>query len=409
MLDNLISINNLKVYYDLGADTRHYQRLRKLLYAFASIVILIVVSFFLVNAIGKNLFPSWISLLNQILFWGFILSFVTLIVLLIVNFVVGLLNRRVVKAVDGVTLEIKKGETLGLVGESGCGKSTLGKAILRLTSITGGQALYDGKDLAHLPQRAMREQRKNLQMIFQDPYASLNPRMTVGQIIGEPLETFRLANGKAREERVKELMETVGLSPRFIQRYPHEFSGGQRQRIGIARALAVDPDFIVADEPISALDVSIQAQIMNLMERLQKQKNLTYLFISHDLRAVRHVSDRVAVMYLGKIVELANAKTIYAEPLMPYTKALISAVPVPDPEIEATRERIVLQGDVPSPINPPKGCRFHTRCPYRIDACKEVEPQLVEIKPNHYAACIRISPEQPDIDKVAESAAPGLR
>src|SRR6187397_3716674 len=232
---------------------------------------------------------------------------------------------RTVKAVDGVSLDIQKGETLGLVGESGCGKSTLGKAILRLTEPTGGRVLYNGKDLAHLPQAAMREQRKHLQMIFQDPYASLNPRMTVGNIIGEPIRTFGLANGMSVESQVQELMETVGLSRRFVKRYPHEFSGGQRQRIGIARALAVDPDFIVADEPISALDVSIQAQIMNLLERLRREKNLTYLFVSHDLRAIRHVSDRVAVMYLGRLVEIADAKTIYHEPLMPYTKALISA------------------------------------------------------------------------------------
>jgi len=311
---------------------------------------------------------------------------------------------KTVKAVDGVTLDIRKGETLGLVGESGCGKSTLGKAILRLTEPTGGKAFYQGKDLAHLPKAAMREQRKDLQMIFQDPYASLNPRMTVGQIIGEPIKTFGLANGSL-DEKVQELMETVGLSRRFIKRYPHEFSGGQRQRIGIARALAVDPRFIVADEPISALDVSIQAQIMNLLERLQAEKDLTYLFISHDLRAVRHLSDRVAVMYLGKIVELAPGKDIYSEPLMPYTKALISAVPVPDPEIEATRERIILKGDVPSPINPPAGCRFHTRCPYAIEACSAIEPQLVEIKPRHFAACIRISSQNPDIDA---NAAAGL-
>jgi oligopeptide transport system ATP-binding protein len=317
--------------------------------------------------------------------------------------------RRVVKAVDGVTIDIYPGETLGLVGESGCGKSTLGRAILRLTEPTSGQVLYNGRDLAHLAAGEMREQRRHLQMIFQDPYASLNPRMTVGQIIGEPVQTFRLANGKDIDRRVQELMETVGLNKRFIKRFPHEFSGGQRQRIGIARALAVDPDFIVADEPISALDVSIQAQIMNLMERLQRQKNLTYLFISHDLRAIRHVSDRVAVMYLGKLVEIANARTIYDEPLMPYTKALISAVPVPDPEIEATRQRIVLEGDVPSPINPPPGCRFHTRCPYAIQACREVVPPLAEIKPNHFAACIRISPEQPDIEQVAPGDAPGLR
>ena len=312
---------------------------------------------------------------------------------------------RTVKAVDGVSLDIQKGETLGLVGESGCGKSTLGKAILRLTEPTGGKVFYNGKDLAHLPQSAMREQRKHLQMIFQDPYASLNPRMTVGNIIGEPIRTFGLSKGGRVETQVQELMETVGLSRRFIRRYPHEFSGGQRQRIGIARALAVDPEFIVADEPISALDVSIQAQIMNLMERLQAEKGLTYLFISHDLRAVRHLSDRVAVMYLGRIVELANGKEIYRDPLMPYTKALISAVPVPDPEIEARRERIILKGDVPSPINPPSGCPFHTRCPFAIDDCKKIVPSLTEIKPRHYAACIRISPDHPNVEV---NAAAGL-
>lgn len=305
-----------------------------------------------------------------------------------------------VRAVDGVSLDIKRGETLGLVGESGCGKSTLGKAILRLTEPTGGRVFYNGKDLASLPQREMREQRKHLQMIFQDPYASLNPRMNVGQIIAEPIRTFGQTSGGSVESQVQDLMETVGLSRRFIKRYPHEFSGGQRQRIGIARALAVEPEFIVADEPLSSLDVSIQAQIMNLMGRLQAEKKLTYLFISHDLRAVRHLSDRVAVMYLGKIVELAPARDIYADPLMPYTKALISAVPVPDPAIEAKRERIILQGDVPSPINPPTGCHFHTRCQYAIDDCKRIVPQLVEIKPGHQAACIRISPEQPNITSV---------
>jgi oligopeptide transport system ATP-binding protein len=311
-------------------------------------------------------------------------------------------ERRIVKAVDGVSFDIKEGETLGLVGESGCGKSTLGKALLRLTPISGGKAIYKGKDIAHMSEGEMREQRKNLQMIFQDPYASLNPRMTVGNIIGEPIRNFGLADGKSVEKMVQDLMETVGLSRRFIKRYPHEFSGGQRQRIGIARALALDPEFIVADEPISALDVSIQAQIMNLMDDLQKEKNLTYLFISHDLRAIRHVADRVAVMYLGEIVELAEAKDIYKEPLHPYSKALISAVPVPDPEIEAERERIILTGDVPSPINPPAGCHFHTRCPYAIEECKKTEPQLVEIKPNHYASCIRISKETPFIEDIAE-------
>lgn len=309
-----------------------------------------------------------------------------------------------VKAVDGVSLDIRKGETLGLVGESGCGKSTLGKAILRLTEPTGGQVFYNGKDLAHLSQSEMRNERKNLQIIFQDPYASLNPRMTVGNIIGEPIRTFNLSRGKSVDQHVQNLMETVGMSRRFVKRYPHEFSGGQRQRIGIARALAVDPEFIVADEPISALDVSIQAQIMNLMESLQAEKNLTYLFISHDLRAIRHLSDRVAVMYLGRIVELGDAKTVYRDPLMPYTKALISAVPVPDPEIEATRERVILTGDVPSPINPPKGCHFHTRCPYAIAECKQIVPQLVEIKPKHFAACIRINAEKPHIDENAKES-----
>jgi oligopeptide transport system ATP-binding protein len=317
--------------------------------------------------------------------------------------------RRIVKAVDGVSIDIFPGETLGLVGESGCGKSTLGRALLRLIEPTGGQVIFRGQDLARLSKSELRGRRRHLQMIFQDPYASLNPRMTVAQIIGEPLDTFGLARGRERESRVRELMETVGLSPRFVKRYPHEFSGGQRQRIGIARALAADPDFVVADEPISALDVSIQAQIMNLMERLQRERDLTYLFISHDLRAIRHVSDRVAVMYLGKLVELADAKVIYRDPLMPYTKALISAVPVPDPVVEASRQRIVLQGDVPSPINPPAGCRFHTRCPWAIETCKEVVPPLAEIKPNHFAACIRISPEEPEIEKVAPGDAPGLR
>ncbi|HYJ91808.1 MAG TPA: oligopeptide/dipeptide ABC transporter ATP-binding protein [Pyrinomonadaceae bacterium] len=310
----------------------------------------------------------------------------------------GLLSKaKVVRAVDGVSLDIKKGETLGLVGESGCGKSTLGKAILRLTEPTGGKVLFGGKDLANLSQGEMRDQRRHLQMIFQDPYASLNPRMTVGQIIAEPIRTYGLVNGRAVDDRVQELMETVGLNRRFFKRYPHEFSGGQRQRIGIARALAVDPEFIIADEPISALDVSIQAQIMNLLEKLQAEKGLTYLFISHDLRAVRHLSDRVAVMYLGQIVELADGKEVYREPLMPYTIALISAVPVPDPVIEATRERIILRGDVPSPINPPTGCRFHTRCPWAISECSQKAPELVEIRPHHYAACIRINSDHPHI------------
>ncbi len=317
-------------------------------------------------------------------------------------------KQRVVKAVDGVSLDILAGETLGLVGESGCGKSTLGRAILRLVEPTGGHVYFGDVDIATLSGRKLQRERRRMQMIFQDPYAALDPRMTVGQIIAEPIETFRLAQGEQKRQRILELMKTVGLSARFINRYPHEFSGGQQQRIGIARALAANPDFIVADEPISALDVSIQAQILNLIERLQQERHLTYLFISHDLRAIRHASRRVAVMYLGKVVELADARTAYADPLMPYTKALISAVPVPDPAIESRRKRIVLAGDVPSPINPPRGCRFHTRCPYAVPACHEVEPSLVEIKPKHFAACIRISPVEPDIDRVSAGATPGL-
>jgi oligopeptide transport system ATP-binding protein len=309
--------------------------------------------------------------------------------------------RRIVKAVDGVSFDINPGETMGLVGESGCGKSTLGRAILRLIEPTEGKVIFRDRDLSALSKSELKKARQHLQMIFQDPYASLNPRMTVEQIVSEPLDTFGLHAGPERSARVRDLMETVGLSPRFIRRYPHEFSGGQQQRIGIARALAANPDFIVADEPISALDVSIQAQILNLMERLQRERKLTYLFISHDLRAIRHISDRVAVMYLGKVVELGDSREVYNDPLMPYTKALISAVPLPDPVVEATRKRIVLEGDVPSPINPPRGCRFHTRCPWAIPACQDTEPQLVEIKPKHFAACIRISPEQPYIEKVA--------
>jgi oligopeptide transport system ATP-binding protein len=316
---------------------------------------------------------------------------------------------RVVRSVDGVSLDIRQGETLGLVGESGCGKTTFGRALLRLVELTGGRVLFRDVDITALPPAALRRERRHMQMVFQDPYASLDPRMTVGQIIAEPIDTFRLARGAERRERIRELMATVGLSERFINRYPHEFSGGQQQRIGIARALAAHPDFIVADEPISALDVSIQAQIINLIERLQRERNLTYLFISHDLRAIRHTSTRVAVMYLGRIVELGEARRVYDSPLMPYTRALISAVPVPDPVVEARRKRVILQGDVPSPIDPPSGCRFHTRCPHAVVACREIEPQLVEIQPKHFAACIRISAEQPDIERVAAGETPGLR
>lgn len=292
-----------------------------------------------------------------------------------------------VKAVDGVSFNVKQGETLGLVGESGCGKSTTGRTILQLYRPTEGQVLFQGKDLSALKGEDLRKMRSNMQMIFQDPYASLNPRMTVGDIIAEPLEVHNIAKGKEKKERVQELLQIVNLNPYFVNRYPHEFSGGQRQRIGIARALAVNPDFIVCDEPISALDVSIQAQIINLLEELQDRFGLTYLFIAHDLSVVRHISDRVAVMYLGKIVELTDSKTLYDNPLHPYTRALLSAVPIPDPIIEEKRERIILVGDVPSPVNPPKGCRFHTRCPLAIPICKEVAPEWREVGNGHFVEC----------------------
>jgi len=301
-----------------------------------------------------------------------------------------------VRAVDGVSLKIKRGETLGLVGESGCGKSTLGRAVLRLTEPTGGRVMHNGDDLASLQPEEMRRRRRQLQMIFQDPYSSLNPRMTAGQIIGEPLQTFDLTSSK---DRVPTLMETVGLDRRFIDRRPREFSGGQRQRIGIARALAADPEFIVADEPISALDVSIQAQILNLMRRLQKENGLTYLFISHDLRAIRHIADRVAVMYLGRVVELADAKDIYRDPLWSSTPPLMCSFPAPDPVVDRKCERLILRGDVPSPLAPLSGCHFHTRCPFAIDDCSRTEPKLVELKPGHTAACIRISREHPHIEQ----------
>jgi oligopeptide transport system ATP-binding protein len=296
-----------------------------------------------------------------------------------------------VKAVDGISFDIRRGETLGLVGESGCGKSTTGRAVLQLYKPTHGEVRFEGRDLVTMPPGELHTMRRRMQMIFQDPYASLNPRMTVGDIISEPIHTHALAGSKAEGlERVRELMRIVGLDPRYVRRYPHEFSGGQRQRIGIARALASKPDFIVADEPISALDVSIQAQVMNLLEDLQEQFGLTYLFIAHDLSAVRHISDRVAVMYLGRMAELAEADALYNDPRHPYTRALISAVPIPDPEIEQTRERIVLQGDVPSPLNPPSGCTFHTRCPFVMERCKREVPQLVEVAPNHQVACFLV-------------------
>ena len=300
----------------------------------------------------------------------------------------GLFSREVarVHAVDDVSFDIYPGETLGLVGESGCGKSTTGRAILRLIEPTAGEVSFDGKNVTALDKRALRHLRKEMQIIFQDPYASLNPRMTVGSIVGEALVIHKLAATKReREERVVKILETVGLSADHLRRYPHEFSGGQRQRIGIARSLAVNPKFIVADEPVSALDVSIQAQIINLLEDLQKQFGLTYLFIAHDLSVVEHISTRVAVMYLGKIVELAPAKELYTNPKHPYTEALLSAVPIPDPTVK--RKRILLEGDVPSPIKPPSGCRFHTRCPIRVPACSEHEQVLKEISPGHWVAC----------------------
>jgi len=294
----------------------------------------------------------------------------------------------VLRAVDGVTFDINQGETLGLVGESGCGKSTVGRCLLRLYEPTSGKIFFENKDVTHASNREMRPVRRDMQVIFQDPYSSLNPRQNILSIVSEPMLIHKIGSKSERQDRVAGLLEKVGLDPSYMRRYPHEFSGGQRQRIGIARALALDPKMIVCDEPVSALDVSVQAQVVNLLQDLQSELGLTYLFISHGLAVVEHISNRVAVMYLGKIVEIADAQELYSDPLHPYTKALLSAIPIPDPKQK--RERIVLKGDVPTPIDPPSGCRFRTRCPWAIDDCAKVVPELREITPGHTAACIRV-------------------
>ncbi len=296
-------------------------------------------------------------------------------------------NKKYVQAVDDVSFELKKGETLGLVGESGCGKSTTGRTIIKLYEPTEGQIIFKGQDISKLKKSEMLPFRKNMQMIFQDPYASLNTRMTVGDIIAEPLEIHGMATKAEMKDKVQQLLHDVGLNPDHAARYPHEFSGGQRQRIGIARALAVEPDFIICDEPISALDVSIQAQVVNMLEDLQKNRGLTYLFIAHDLSMVKYISDRIGVMYLGKMVEMTFSDELYKNPLHPYTQALLSAIPIPDPDIAKQSQRILLTGDVPSPIDPPSGCRFRTRCPKAMDICKEAEPQMKELAPGHFCAC----------------------
>ncbi len=303
-----------------------------------------------------------------------------------------LIQRQVgaIKAVDGINFKIRRGETLGLVGESGCGKTTVGRTILQLYRPTAGHVFFDGTNLTTLRSEELRRMRKRMQMIFQDPFASLNSRMTISRIIGEPLRVHKMAQGKELDNRVQELLHLVQLNPRFSNRYPHEFSGGQRQRIGIARALASNPEFIVCDEPISALDVSIQAQVVNLLEDLQDHLELTYLFIAHDLSMVRHICDRVAVMYLGKLVELAEKNELYEHPFHPYTKALLSAVPIPDPPVERKRKRIILEGDVPSPADPPPGCRFCTRCMTAEALCSDKEPEWIEAKPGHWVACHRV-------------------
>lgn len=291
------------------------------------------------------------------------------------------------KAVDDISFHINKGETFGLVGESGCGKSTTGRTIIRLYDVTGGDIIYDGKNISHMNEKELVPYRRKIQMIFQDPYASLNTRMTVGDIIGEPLDIHNLAKGEERQKRIYELLDTVGLSKEHASRYPHEFSGGQRQRIGIARALAVEPEFIICDEPISALDVSIQAQVVNMLDDLQKKLGLTYLFIAHDLSMVKHISDRIGVLYLGKMVEIAESDALYEKPIHPYTKALLSSIPIPDPKLNAKVDREILKGDVPSPLNPPSGCRFRTRCRYAEEICSQKEPLLEEIAPGRIVAC----------------------
>ena len=297
------------------------------------------------------------------------------------------------KAVDDVSFKIYKGETFGLVGESGCGKTTIGRTIARLYKPTDGQILIDGTDIAHMNQRELRPYRRKMQVIFQDPYASLNPRMTVGDIVAEPLDIHKIAFGVERQKKIYDLLNSVGLTKEHANRFPHEFSGGQRQRIGLARALALEPELIICDEPISALDVSIQAQVINLLEDLQKEKGLTYLFIAHDLSMVQHISHRIGVMYLGHLVELADSRVLYDEPLHPYTQALLSAIPVPDPDETARRKRIILEGDVPTPIDPPDGCPFASRCPYIMPICREKRPsQMVESRPGHFVACFLVNP-----------------